>query len=367
MEKLKITIIGQWIYPQVTPRAHRTWQLAKCFAKMGHDVTVYALLGKTDYSELEKKHNLKIRNLGKSWFGNSRSDTKTTSIISRAIGKILGSRFQFPHIEFKRLARKLISSLNEEIDILITIAAPHPIHWGAAQAMPKRNIKFWIADCGDPFMLNPFHKSPAKYEKDERAWCEKVDAITIPIENGRDAYYKEYHNKIHIIPQGFDFTEAKIAEYIPNRVPTFAFSGAAYPGLRDPIKFLKFLKYVNFNFKFVVYTPCRKHFEPYATLLGNKFEFRDLVPRNTLINELSKMDFLINIENYGGVQQPSKLIDYGQAGRPILSITSNFGKDEEKNFLKFIKGDYSSSKTIENLDKFDIYNICKQFVDLYNR
>ena len=54
MKPLKIVIFAQWVLPIINPRSHRTWQLALNFAKQGHDVTVYALLGKTDYSKYEK-------------------------------------------------------------------------------------------------------------------------------------------------------------------------------------------------------------------------------------------------------------------------------------------------------------------------
>ncbi|MBQ8365438.1 MAG: glycosyltransferase [Bacteroidaceae bacterium] len=367
MKPLNIVIIGQWIPPTQTPRSHRTWQLATKFAKMGHNVTVYALLGKTDYSEYEKKYGIKIKNIGKSYFGCIDSDNTPIGIINRGIKRLLGKRFQYPQIELKYMVKRLIKSINEDVDILFTIASPHTIHWGAAEAMPKQNIKYWIADCGDPFMLNPFHYSPSYFEKFERNWCNKCDAIAIPIEEGREAYYKEYHDKIHIIPQGFDFSEAELAEYKPNKVPTFAFAGIVYPGMRDPSNFLKHLLTLNYQFKFIVYTKYKKHFEPYATQLGEKVEFRDYVPRNELIHELSKMDFLINIENIGSVQQPSKLIDYGQANRPVLSITSEFNTEESGTFNQFINKDYSNALKINNLERFDIHNICNQFINLYKR
>ena len=364
MKSLNIVIIGQWIYPMLSPRAHRTWQLATHFAKLGHNVTVYALLGNTDYSEYEQKYNMKIRNLGKSYLGCVDSDGGNSNFVKRVVGKLFRDSLHFPQIELKGLTKKVIENINEDVDLLITIAFPHPIHWGAAEAMPKKNIKFWIADCGDPYMLNPFHRAPKYFEKEEHNWCRKCDAITVPIEGAKRAYYSEYLNKIHVIPQGFDFSETKLAPYVTNAVPTFAFSGQVYPGTRDPKSFLKYLLSLDADFKFIVYSKLKRHFEPYASLLGDKIEFREYVPRETLIYELSKMDFLININNVGMVQQPSKLIDYAQTTRQIITISSEFDQVEKLRFNKFLKYDFSDATIVDNIDEYNIETICGKMLEL---
>ena len=364
MKKLNIVIIGQWIYPMLNPRAHRTWQLAINFAKKGHNVTVYALLGDTDYSDFEKKYNIKVKNLGKSRLGCVNSDGKETNILQRLLAKMFRRNYQFPDIELTSLVKKVIDSLDFNVDILMTIASPHTIHWGAAMALPKTNVKRWVADCGDPFMLNPFNIPPSKFEHKEREWCAKVDAILVPIEDAKHAYYEEYRHKIHIVPQGFDFSNIKLADYIPNAIPTFAFSGLVYPKIRDPKRFLNYLLSIDINFKFIVYTKFRKHFQPAASLLGDKIEFRDFVPRDKLIYELSKMDFLINIENIGSVQQPSKLIDYAQTNRPILSISTEFTEREKESFNQFLLGEYQKQLIVSNVEQYDINNICRQILCL---
>ena len=364
MKKLNIIIIGQWVYPILRPRSHRTWQLAINLSKMGHNVTVYALLGKSDYTEYEQKYGLKVKNLGKSWYGCLNSDGSPQPFITRLIGKFLGDYLQFPQIELKGMVKDVLGSIQDDVDLLITIGSPHTIHWGAASVMPKNNIKRWIADCGDPFMLNPFSAPPLKYEKEERNWCNKVDVITVPIEEAKNAYYEEYRHKIVVIPQGFDFSQAKLAIYKRNDIPTFAFSGAVYPEVRDPKNFMKYLSQINEDFKFVIYTKLQRHFEPYASKLADKIEFREYVPRDTLIYELSKMDFLVNVQNIGTVQQPSKLIDYAQAKRPILNITTAFLEEEKMTFNDFLRGIYTNAYKIDDINRFDIKNICTDFIKL---
>lgn len=360
MKPRKIVIIGQWIVPMLSPRSQRTWSLALQLAKMGHDVTVYALLGKTNYSEYGSKYNLKIKNLGKSIFGNSNSDGKPMKIITRIISKFLGYSCHFPQIELMAMTKRCISQL-DDIDLLITIAFPHTIHWGAAQSFSKTRIRHWIADCGDPFMGNPFLHPSQKFESYERNWCSKVDIISVPTEGASDAYYEEFRQKIRIIPQGFDFSNIKKAEYVPHVVPTFAFSGQIYPGVRDLNGFMKYLSTLNIDFRFIVFTKRQDHFYPLSQKLGHKIEFRDYIPRDELITELSKMDFLVNVKNVGTVQQPSKLIDYAQAGRPVLNISTNFVEQEYLDL--FLKGDYTYALVTKDVERYNIEVVAKQFLD----
>lgn len=55
------------MFPHISARSFRTTELAKGFAKMGHDVTLYAILGKYDYTQMGSEFpNLHIKTLGKS-------------------------------------------------------------------------------------------------------------------------------------------------------------------------------------------------------------------------------------------------------------------------------------------------------------
>ena len=63
------------MYPHISARSFRTTELAKGFAKLGHDVTLYTILGKYDYSKIEAEYpTLHIKSLGKTRFGNPDSD-----------------------------------------------------------------------------------------------------------------------------------------------------------------------------------------------------------------------------------------------------------------------------------------------------
>lgn len=367
---MKVVIISQNCYPYIGPRANRATELAKEFARQGHNVNLYALLGDCNYDVFSSETKVSVRNLGVSKYGlEDNAQHKKRNVFFKAFERLLGRYFDFPKCELKNMTYRALKT-EKTADILVTIAHPHTIHWGAAKYVKRysNTIKTWIADCGDPYMMNPHFHYPWYFKYAEKKWCQLCSFITVPIEEARNAYYPEFSDKIRVIPQGFDFESNRLAEYKPNRVPTFAFSGIFYEKLRDPHAFLDYLCTIERDFKFVIYikdTPYYRsafHLDEYQQKLGNCLEIHDFVPRSVLLYELSKMDFLINIRNVSGVQQPSKLIDYALTRRPILEITSDF--NERPAFDQFLEGNYDNQIIVENLERYDVRNIVKQMISL---
>ena len=102
--------------------------------------------------------------------------------------------------------------------------------------------------------------------------------------------------------------------------------------------------------------------EPWKENMNGKIEIRDYIPREQLLKELSKMDFLVNFENSTALQMPSKLIDYYLTGRPVLSVPSqNFDRDA---IDKFLNGDYSKQIDFNNMDRYRIEHVCSRFLEL---
>ena len=351
------------MYPYITPRANRTWELAKGFAKRGDEVVVYALTGDRDYGLEEKKYKMKIHNLGLSHCGliDSQGNGKRT-FMNRAIGKIIGEYNAYPGCELYPMIRRCFRR-ESDIDLLITIAHPHVIHWAASKYINILKPQCWIADCGDPFMGNTFYPPHQIYKRFETGFCTKVDFITVPVDDAIKGYYPQFRQKIKVIPQGFDNSELKLSDYIPNRVPVFAFAGVAYPGLRDPRHFLDYLAKHNIDCRFIVYSDSPE-FAEYKHILSDKIEIRNKVARPDLIYEMSQCDFLINISNGTTVQTPSKLIDYSLSKRPILTITSEFTVEDQKLFHDFMKGEYSGQEIVD-VSAYEIDQVVNKFVGLF--
>ena len=369
MVSKRIVIISAAIYPRNSPRANRTTELAKEFARQGHDVTVYAVLGKYDYTEFEKENNLKVRNLGKMNFVPYTSDVDSEpSYLNDVFTKLFFKILEYPNIEF---FFKVVRVLKKEqnIDLLLTFAVPFPIHWGAAyeeKHFAKKNIKTWIADCGDPYMGNKLKRYPFYFKYVEKWFCKKVDYLTVPIEAAKDAYYEEFLDKIRVIPQGFNLEEIKITDKINNTdVVTFVYAGVFYKDIRDPRPFLDYLCELNNDFRFIVYTKNESFIENYKKKLGKKLLIRNYIPREELLNVMSQADFLINFENDSEVQSPSKLIDYALSKRPILSVSSSrLNKDH---ISEFLNRNYTNQVVIKDIEQYNIKNVARTFISLMEK
>lgn len=366
MYKKKILIVCRAFYPEISPRSFRATELAKEFARQGHEVTVIFPTHGRDYSEFQKEHNVNIKDLGKLKFKGIELKGKGLELlIRRAIRRIMNLFFEYPDIE---LMFKVTRALRNEkgYDLLISIAVPHPIHWGVARAWKKNQqiAKTWVADCGDPYMLarlDTFNKL-FYFKYFEKDFCRKCDFITVPVETAIKGYYPEFHFKIKEIPQGFNFDELQIPEYRKaSDYPTFAYAGSFIPGKRDPRPFLEYLCKLNRPFKFYVYTSHQSILMTFKEKLNSRLEIMRPVPRNELLKILATMDFLVNFDNNTDEQIPSKLIDYALTTRPVLNIT----KDTDLNIVNdFLNGNYEKKMKINNIEKYNIRNVAKQFIDL---
>ncbi len=250
------------------------------------------------------------------------------------------------------------------IDLLITVAHPHVIHWATSIFINRNKIKLWVADCGDPYMGNPFTKHCKLFGIIEKYWNAKCNYIVVPVTEAINAYYKEYRDKIRVIPQGFDFDSIHKLYYSENKIITFIYAGACYHNLRNPKVFLLYLSSLKIDFRFIVFTKTTDFFSPYKELLGEKLVINGVVPREQLIPQMCTADFLVNFVNDSGVQQPSKLIDYLYTERPVINISSSFSHEEKELFIKYLNKDYSSYKVNIDISKYNIKTVANQFLNI---
>lgn len=363
---MKILIISRNTWPLQGPRAFRTQELSEELARQGHDVTLYTVHGDFDYTEYERITGVKMCDINPRLPIGGNDGKNRYNLFTRFIYHYFHRLLIYPDVEFHFLVDSIIRK-ESNVDLLITIALPHTIHTGAARSKkkhPEMFPKVWIADCGDPFFLNPFMKVPNYFEKYERQWCESVDYIAVPTEGSKDGYFPEYREKIRVIPQGFDFSKTPIGTYVKNEVPTFVFAGTVHKGVRDPHSFMDFLLTFNqpYKFKMFMQTPLEKRYEEES--LG-QIEYIVGKGRKEVVYECSKADFLINITNPTLVQTPSKLIDYGISQRPVLDISNKFCDDSQ--FINFYNEDYSAQHKIDNLELYSIESVSQQFLNLVKR
>lgn len=366
--KKKILIVSSSFYPQNSPRSFRTTELVKEFARKGHYVTVLTPKDNKIHIPFEKEHRVIIKDLGiltLQTFDITKGN-KYYKIFKRVINRTLLQLFEYPYIELMFQVKKALK-YEKEYDLLISIAVPFPIHWGVAWARNRNHqiAKIWAADCGDPFYFNT-HDTFNKlfyFQYLEKWFSRKADYITIPFDELKKYFFREFEGKYKVIPQGFNFNEIKINDKkIKNEVITFAYAGSFIKDARDPRKFLDFLLTVQIPFKFIIYNKQKEFTDPYKKELGDKLIVKPYIPRKELLFELSRMDFLVNIEYDPANQSPSKLIDYSFTKRPILLIRN---KEFNKNIIhEFLIKNYTNQFKLDNIEKFNIEKVAKQFLEL---
>lgn len=366
MVKQRILIVSGAFYPEISPRAYRTTELSVELSRRGHEVTVFVPFNGYNFTSFSNEHNLLVKNIGNlRWKEIALEGGKVELIIRRIVRRGLKMLFEWPDIELTFKIAKAIRFEND-YDMLISIAVPYPVHWGVAKALGKNNkiTKCWVADCGDPYMgdkADSFRKL-FYFKYIEKWFCCKADYITIPFEGARSAYYPEFHDKIKIIPQGFNLEHLERLEYkkqAPYQV--FAYAGGFIPGKRDPGKMLEFLIRCQKEFKFIVYTSQPYMLLPYKDTLKDKLEIRNYIPREELLPILAGMDFLVNFDNNIDTQLPSKLIEYAITGRPVINIKSD---SDFSDLVEFLDGNYQSKISLPPVSTFNIINIANKFLSL---
>ena len=366
MEKVKILIISSAFYPEISPRSFRATELAKEFHRQGHSVTVITRRRDYDYSYFLDQYPIELKMWKKSIFKQVPESTiKLFSLFARVVNRLLQMLIEYPAIEEMFQVHKKLKR-EKGYNLAISFAVPYPVHWGVAWARSVKNpiSKVWVADCGDPYMgdvIDSFKKL-FYFEYLEKWFCKKADYISIPIQTAIKAYYPQFHHKIKIIPQGFSFDlNEKKKNYTKNNIQSFAYAGSFLKGSRDPSKLLMFLKKLDIPFKFYIYTNNIDFLDEHRKDLNERLIISNYVPRDQLLENLSKMDFLINFDNNTKLNSPSKLIDYIIVNRPVLNITNEFDSSE---LLEFLHGDYSKQMELPDPEKFHITRVSKQFLEL---
>lgn len=357
----KILIVTHWFYPRQNPRAFRAFELYRELGKR-HEVDVLIgewksiLKDKDDYHLLDCYSGQEIANK------NAKLSNKTFIQIGiKVVQYFIGDRYLLSGGRF------LLNNINlTNYDAVISIGLPFYVHWCVSKKLRKYKGRIIsISDWGDPFYGDPVRRIAPYFKRIQTRICNLFDYVVTPTINAVGYYkmYKEKKDGIKVIPQGFDFTETILEEYHPNKIPHFAYAGIFYLDKRNPDKFLEYLTKVDKDFVFTIYTvkhgPIYQNIlMKYKVLLKDKLVINDIIPRIECIKELSKNDFLVNIDNLGGVQVPSKLIDYSLSGRPIL----NFRQDEipQSTFEEFLSANYSGQYLI-NIEEYNIKNVAAKF------
>lgn len=364
---MNIHILTGHFYPQLHPRAFRASELAIELAKRGHKVVVTNLttVEGADYDEYSKETGVQVINLGLYTISHKKakviSNSKWNHFKETCIEYFLSGDL---YRKSRTIAKRI--EIADDTDAVIALSTPFMDILAISKYVENHGKNFVaIADSGDPFYYSKqYKKAPWFYYVEKRAYC-SYNYLTIPTENAIPLYAPLIDNsKIKIIPQGFRMDNLKLYGGGFEGPVRMAYAGVFYWDIRNPEFLFSYLNKVQKEYELYLYM---RNKDALVEELLNKYPnvkqrvFISSLPHDELIYELSRMHFLINIENISNTQMPSKLIDYGMSGRPILSCNnSNFSSEKMD---RFMDGDYSGSYLVD-VERYDIKNIASQFEEL---
>jgi hypothetical protein len=369
---MKILVITPAYAPSNLPRALRVASLVRELTNRRHHVTVLAP-NRTDFSRAINEDSASYTSFPEPKWGRL-LDTNVfskTGLLGRAARRILDYSLDFPSIEFFFLVRRALRGMTG-FDLVISIAAPHAIHWAVASRWPKdpskRAAVVWLADCGDPFygLKNDSVKKPLWFWPIERWALSKPHSIAIPIEGARSAYMGCVQNKLTVIPQGFTFPTLDEPKLLSSSAgtPCFCYSGNVGSYKHYAIPFAEALSGIDKPFKFFV-VGRGEDLSFWRSKLSESVTrntiFMDMMPRHDAIRLFSSMDFLVHFPYRDPSQRSLKLIDYLYSRRPILSFTN---LPNQTTLNSFLNGDFTNQFPREDISEYEISRVTDQFLEL---
>lgn len=350
---MKILIVTHHYPPEVTPRAFRAHSLVEGFKSLGCDVEVVTRPESTLSAGIPNSRGLGLNSMQR---------------LRVALGR--GVKFFFPGgKELKYFPYYLAKLRGKKVDLVISVGLPFMTHLVVATlaCLGTFNRTRLIFDYGDPYSFNPAGGFCFYGKVVEGLALRFCDLVMVPTPLMASEFKIQFPQaKVAVVPQGVDLKGFTTVDYKKNKIPTFAYAGILYKNLRFPRGFFEYLCELESDFRFIVYTDVNNSetmglLEPYLSRLKGKLVVIGPLNRDECVYELSKKDFLINFENLNSIQSPSKLIDYGLAKRPYLSISMK--QLDFSCFESFLVGDYLGFR-LKDLDEFDQTLIAKKVMDM---
>ena len=227
--------------------------------------------------------------------------------------------------------------------VLVSFAQPWSDHLIGLRVHRATGLP-WLAHFSDPWTDSPYLQGSG-WQRQLWARMERNvigQATAIVFVNAQTAervmrkYPDEWRTKAHVIPHGFDCTDASPATAPPDsRRLHLVYTGRFYEGLRSPEALLRALATLASRRPLapalrvtLVGTPIRAHQRLAADLgLGDVVEFTGRVPFAESGRRAASAEVLLLIDAPAAdsLFLPSKLIDYLPYGKPILGLTPTRG------------------------------------------
>ena len=361
----KILIVSQAFFPENSPRSLRTTELVKEFARTGHNVTIITPRIESSHGAFEKEYGVEIKNMGNySWKSITIKGKGIEMLLRRLVFRFSNLLFEYPSIQLLWLVKKVLK-IESGYDLMISVAVPYPVHWGVAAVRTKANpiASVWIADCGDPYMglETDTFKKVFYFSYLDRSFLKGADYVAVPIKEAINAYYKEFHYKFRVIPQGFTFP-AIINSSKDKKRPVFIYSGNVTSYTHYALPFFRYLVTLDIDFEFKIFTTTPEIFTDSLGAIQDKLTIKEYVDRAVLIQEFADADFLLHFPYEKNTQRSLKLIDYWYSERPVLHFDNT--ENARQLLVEFLHLNFIHAVPNPSIDDYRIEHVCEQFLAL---
>jgi len=343
---MKILILNFYHAPTTDAHAYRWSQIARHYAKQGHEVEV--ITGKiAGAPDVEKLCGVDVKRIGL-------INKKTVDGLNYGPSGFL-SRAKLGVINFLRpIYRKLYwpdaswhwtpSALkevfvrrNKHYDIVVSYYpcfGAHLAAWFFKKISKFPNFK-WIVDYGDPFCASDTWQ-PNNYALYNKLNCfverkfSETGKMVLTNEETRDAYLSRLGSdtSITVFPHLVDVNAFYSRNYKHQERDgdgiSWIYVGAFHPGIREPHRLIDLVRALNQRGNVKVYL------DMYGPANGFDLNPEDCpeikhwgyLDRELAIERLQKTDFIVNVDNENCIMTPSKIVECMATGRPIINIAN---------------------------------------------
>lgn len=381
MNRNRILIIANAYSPIISARAFRWSAIAEHWANEGHQVDVLCA-GRDDLPAEEDLHGVRVFRVSAGSTGRLRKlitgcggTTARLSaaeaagdgrglarrLVSAARGSIIWTydhtwkKLWWPdyaalwYFAAARAARKLVA--RHAYDTLITSSHPFVDHLVGLHVKRKFVDLPWVIDVGDPFCFledmplnNRVFYRRLNYWADRKVF-ETADGISVTCEPTKRIYadlFPATADRIRVIPPLLRTTSSATARAVfpdDDRI-RLVFVGQLYEHIRSPRPLLRtFERLMETGLKdrlelhfFGSMHRVGHLFDGYRSLLGKQLFLHGRVDHDTAREAMAGADVLVNIGNRTTYQLPSKVVEYAQAGVPVLNF-ANSAEDTSARFF----------------------------------
>lgn len=385
---MRLLLLTYHYAPKIHPRAFRWAALAEWWARQGHRVEVVSSWAPGVERE-EELNGVRVHRVGGGILGSLRGGRSSASgAASSASGRrphpspgggvdlkasrlAWMARWAYDHT-WKRVywpdyaccwyfpsVRKAQQRLEKgRFDALVSVSDPFTAHLAGWRIVCRHPYFRWLVDISDPFCFHYRETlgSPAWYRKLDH-WAEervfqRADAVAVTTQATRKRYaelFPESASKIHVLPHLMAPAGEEIGA--PSPFPKdskirLVYVGSLWLNERTPDFLLSlFVRLLETSLKerlelhfFGNINDCEASFKSVEGWLGDKIVLHGLVPRGRVLQAMRGADVLVNIGNKASYQQPSKLVEYAQSGKPVLNVAPR----EDDSSAEFFK-DYPAA------------------------